>query len=164
MLVIPNDEECEAVMSWCAGQESRSGPKAKHDFVPSKNAPVDLTEKNIVGELAPADFHGVKVLGSYGESWLLHSPVVPPGYVIVTASYGPDHPLNPVGFRESPQPGYVGLRQIAGPWTGYPLLESFRVRNFGVGVRHKGAAAVIQVTEAADYTAPPTKDQIPDHR
>jgi len=28
-------------------------------------------------------------------------------------------------------------------WTGYPLLEAFYIRNFGVGVRHRGAAAVI---------------------
>jgi hypothetical protein len=46
--------------------------------VPSKNAPAYLTEKNIVGELAPGDFHGIAVLGSYGESWLCRTPVSNP--------------------------------------------------------------------------------------
>ena len=114
MLIITNDEECDAVMSWRAGVESRSGePKAIHDFVPSKDSPVYLTEKNVVGDLAPGDFHGIPLLGSYGESWLLRSPIVPADYVIVASSYGPDHPLNPVGFRSHPLPSYQGLRQIA---------------------------------------------------
>jgi hypothetical protein len=91
------------------------------------------------------------------------SRAIPPGYVVVAASYGPNHVLNPVGFRQSPLPAYQGLRQIAGPWTGYPLLESFHVRNFGVGTRHRGPAAVIQVTSDTEYSAP-TKDQIPDYR
>ena len=164
MLLICSDEEADAVMSWRAGEASRpNGPISPHDFVPSKNAPVYLTEKNIVGELAPADFNGIPVLGSYGETWLCRTPILPPGYVVVTASYGPDHPLNPVGFRSHPLSSYQGLRQVAGSYAGYPLLEAHHLRHMGVGVRHRGAAAVMQVTESSTYTAP-TRDQIPDYR
>ena len=80
MLLICSDIEADAVMSWRAGEASRpNGPISPHDFVPSRNAPVYLTEKNIVGELAPADFHGIPVLGSWGETWLCRTPILPPG-------------------------------------------------------------------------------------
>jgi hypothetical protein len=163
MLILANDEECDAIMGWRAGEPSRSGgPDATFDFVPSKNAPVYLTEKTIVGELAPGDFHGIPVLGSYGESWLLRTPIIPAGYVVVAASYGPDDVRNPVGFRQHTNLAYQGLRQIAGPGV-YPIVESFHQRVFGVGVRHRGGAAVIQVTVDGEYV-PPSRDQLPDHR
>ena len=68
------------ILSWRAGEASRTnGPVSPHDFVPSAQSPVYLTEKNIVGERAPADFHGIPVLGSWGETWLVRTPILPPG-------------------------------------------------------------------------------------
>jgi hypothetical protein len=91
MLIIANDDEADAIMKWRAGEPSRTGgPDASFDFVPSKYAPVYTSEKFIIGELAPADYFGIPVLGSYGESWLLRTPFVPSGYVVVVASYGPN--------------------------------------------------------------------------
>ena len=36
----------------------------------------------------------------------------------------------------------------------YPIQEHFCVRSFGTGVRHRGAAVAIQITNNANYTAP----------
>ena len=39
----------------------------------------------------------------------------------------------------------------------YPLQDSFFARGFGTGVRHRGAAAVLQVTTDSTYTPPTLK-------
>jgi hypothetical protein len=49
---------------------------------------------------------------------------------------------------------YQGLRHIPGHWNGYPLQDSFFARGFGVGVRHRSAAVVCQITSSNSYTAP----------
>ena len=160
LLIFANPDEAELIMGWRCGEESRAGgPKAKYDFIPAKTAPPYLQPENIVGEPVSGDFHGIPVLGSYCESWLIQSDFVPSGYVAVVASGGPNKLGNVMGFREHPNPAYRNLRQI--PGTGpYPIVNSYNQRSFGVGVRQRGAAACIQVTTDADYTAP-TADQIP---
>ena len=50
------------------------------------------------------DFGGVEGLGSYGVSFLIESPFIPAGYVVVAASGGPGANQNVVGFREHPDP------------------------------------------------------------
>jgi len=89
---------------------------------------------------------------------LVETDFMPAGYIAVVASEGPDSRANPVGFREHPNLAYRGLRILPGNGS-YPLVSSFYSRTFGVGVRHRGAACVVQVTSAAvtDYT-PPTFD------
>jgi len=66
---------------------------------------------------------------------------------------GIDSDRNPVGLRKHPNVAYQGLRHIPGNGP-YPLVDSFYARGFGVGVRHRGAAVVMLVTESASYTAP----------
>lgn len=166
ILILANPDEAEHIMAWRAGQPSRpaesseaSGPLAHYDFIPAKTAPPYLQPEHIVGEPVIGDFHGVPVLGSYGESWLIQSDFVPSGYVAVVASAGPNALGNVMGFRQHPNLAYQGLRQI--PGTGpYPLVNSYNQRSFGVGVRQRGAAACIQVTGGESYTKP-TADQIP---
>jgi hypothetical protein len=36
----------------------------------------------------------------------------------------------------------------------YPLQDSYFQRSFGTGVRHRGAAAVVQIKAAGDYDVP----------
>jgi len=72
----------------------------------------------------------------------------------VAATGGLDSDMNPVGFRHHVNPAYQGLRHIPGNGP-YPLVESFFARGFGVGVRHRGAAVVMQVTASSTYTPPP---------
>ncbi len=77
---------------------------------------------------------------------------VPSGYVTAIASGAQSAPL---GFREHTQPGGLrGLQLFPGSDNAYPLIESYYSRGFGVGVKRRGAAAVLQITEAAEYTSP----------
>ena len=58
-----------------------------------------------------------------------------------------------VGLRHHVNPAYQGLRHIPGHGP-YPIQESFFARGFGVGVRHRSAAVVMQVTTNATYVPP----------
>jgi hypothetical protein len=167
ILILANPDEAEKIMAWRAGHESRpeegsetSGPIAKYDFIPAQNQPAFITPAGeLVGEQVPGDWSGVKVEGSYGPSILVQSDFVPSGYVAVVASYGPDSPYNAIGFRQHQNPVYQNLRVIPGAGT-YPLVNAYHQRSFGVGVRQRGSAVVIQVTTDDDY-AKPTDAQIP---
>ena len=155
LIILANPAEGELIQGWRAGVESRTGgPKAKFDFIPSTNAPPFLSSENVVGAIPPPDYHGLKVQGAYGKSWLIESNYVPAGYVAVVASGGPGSPTNPVAVRQHQNVAYQGLRVIPGHWANYPLIDSFFARGVGVGVRHRGAAAVVQVTTNATYTLP----------
>jgi hypothetical protein len=168
ILVLANPDEAELVMSWRAGHESRpeegsetSGPIAKYDFIPATNQPAFITPAGeLVGEQVPGEWNGVKVEGSYGPSLLVQSDFVPSGYVAVVASYGPNSLYNAVGFREHPLQAYQGLRKIAGNTPGYPIVESFACRSFGVGIRQRGAAVCVKIDTDNTYE-PPTAAQIP---
>ena len=161
LLILANPAESELIQGWRAGKESRTGgPTAKYDFIRSSNAPAYLSSENVVGAIPPPDYNGLAVQGAYGKAWLIESNYVPSGYVAVVASGGPGSPNNPVAVRQHANVAYQGLRAIPGHWSGYPLLDSFFARGVGVGVRHRGAAAVVQVTTNASYT-PPSSTLIP---
>lgn len=154
LLILANPTDGEYITTWKSGVASRSGgPLAKWDFIRSSTAPAYLTQETIVGKVPPGDFNGLPVQGSYGPAWLIHSNYIPAGYVAVVASSGPNSQNNPVAIRVHPNTQYQGLRVIPGHGP-YPIQESFAARGFGVGVRHRGAAAVIQVTTDSTYTAP----------
>ncbi|MFF1555299.1 hypothetical protein ACFVX3_30195 [Rhodococcus erythropolis] len=161
LLILANPAEGELIQAFKKGLESRprigaepSAPVAKYDFIPSVSAPAYLTDENVVGQVAPAEFGALPVAGSYGPAWLIESYFVPAGYVAVVASGGPNSERNPVAFRQHTNPAYQGLRLIPGPVPAYPLQESIFSRGFGTGVRHRGAAAVMQITPGLSYTAP----------
>ncbi|MDJ0401741.1 hypothetical protein QNA28_25240 [Rhodococcus rhodochrous] len=155
LLILANPDESEQIQGWRAGEESRAGgPLAKHSFIPSASAPAYLQPENIVGQVAPGEYGGLPVAGSYGPAWLIESEFIPAGYVTVVATGGPNSERNPVAFRQHSNAAYQGLRMIPGRDQRYPLQDSFFSRGFGTGVRHRGAAAVLQVTTSTDYTAP----------
>lgn len=151
LLVWANPAEADVVRSFRAGQGT---PAAKWDFIPSEAAPPYLTAETIVGDLAPASYEGLSVIGSYGPVWVIEEPLMPAGYVLTTVAAGSGSPLNPVVLREHVRSELRGLKHLHGPSTAYPIQDSNYVRGFGTGVRHRGAAAVIQVTTNASYTAP----------
>lgn len=154
LLILANPQEGDAIQGWRAGAESRpSGPISRWSFIPSAAAPPYLTTETLVGERAPEKWNGVQVAGSLGPALLIQSNFVPIGYVAVVASSGLNAASNVIGFRQHPNPKYAGLRQIPGHGP-YPLIDSFFARGFGVGVRHRGAAAVCQVTTNSSYTPP----------
>ncbi|UQB75362.1 hypothetical protein KI427_07645 [Rhodococcus ruber] len=153
LIVLCHPAEAEEISTFRAGQEA-NGVISKHDFIPSASAPAYLTAENVVGQVAPGEFGGLEVLGSYGPAWVIPSYFVPQGYLAVVATGGPNSSLNPVAFRQHENPAYQGLRMIPGRDQRYPLQDSFFQRSFGCGVRYRSAACVVQVTTGSVYTAP----------
>lgn len=153
LIVLCNPAEAEEISTFKAGIET-NGVTSKFDFIPSETAPAYLTPENIVGQVAPGEFGGLPVSGSYGPAWVIPSYFVPQGYLAVVATGGPNSSLNPVAFRQHVNPAYQGLRLIPGNQQRYPLQDSFFARGFGCGVRYRSAACVVQVTAGSTYTAP----------
>lgn len=153
LIVLCHPAEAEEISTFRAGAEA-NGVVSKFDFIPSATAPAYLTAENVVGQVAPGEFGGLEVSGSYGPAWIVPSYFVPQGYLAVVASGGPNSSLNPVAFREHTNPAYRGLRLIPGRDQRYPLQDSFFQRSFGCGVRYRSAACVVQVTPGSVYTPP----------
>ncbi|MCB0941474.1 MAG: hypothetical protein KDB72_14710 [Mycobacterium sp.] len=154
LLILANQDDAEHMTAWRAGVEYATGKTPKFDFIPSAAMPAYLSNETVHGAIPPTDYNGLRVWGSYADAWLTLSNYIPAGYVIVACTGGLDSDINPVGFRQHVNPAYHGLRHIPGHWQNYPLIESFFARGFGVGVRNRGAAVVVQVTENSHYTAP----------
>lgn len=154
LLAFVNPAQAEVISTFKAGVISANGAVAKHDYIPSQGAPAYLQPENIVGKVAPADFNGLAVQGSYGNMWIIQSDYIPEDYFAVVATYGPNSPSNLLGFREHVQTVYRGLRRIPGPVPSYPIQEAYFSRSFGVGVRRRGAAAVVQIKETGSYDVP----------
>lgn len=153
LIVLCHPHEAEEIAGFRAGVES-NGVTSKFDFIPSSSAPAYLTAENVVGLVAPGEFGGLEVAGSYGPAWIIPSYFVPQGYIAVVATGGPNSIQNPIAFRQHENPAYQGLRMIPGRDQRYPLQDSFFQRSFGCGVRYRSAACVVQVTSGTTYTAP----------
>lgn len=153
LLIHPDDLEESGATTWRAGKEYTTGKIAKYDFIPSPNAPSWLSSESIHGATVPADYAGLPVVGSYGSALIIESHFIPTGWATVVATGGPNSEQNVIGYRESAVEAYQGLRVIPGPQQ-HPLLQTYYVRSFGTGVRHRGAACAIQITTDSGYTAP----------
>ncbi len=154
LLVLVNPDEADEVARFRAGETQPDSTVSSYDFIPSAAAPPRLTHEQIVGEKAPAEWGGLPVLGSYGPAYVISSAFMPRGYVAIVASAGPNAAGNPIGLRSHVNPAYQGLRIIPGRDQRYPLIESFYSLGFGTGTRHRGGAAVMQITTATTYTPP----------
>lgn len=148
LVVLVNPREGETIAGFRAGVNG-----AKFDFIPSNDSVPYLTAETLVGTRPPGTFQGLKVLGQYGRALIVENYLIPIGYLSALATGGADSERNPIAFREHPTSNLRGLQIIRGSVPDYPLIDSYYVRGFGVGVRHRGAAAVMQVTAGA-YTAP----------
>lgn len=154
LLALMNPAQAEVVSQWKAGQESATGIVARHDYIPSAGAPAYFSPDEIVGQVAPESYNGLKVQGSYGPVWVIASDFIPEDYFAVVATYGANSPDNVIGFRQHPQRQYQNLRTIPGLVPGYPLQDAYFQRSFGVGVRRRGQACVTQIKAAGNYVAP----------
>jgi len=154
LLVLVSPDEADEVARFRAGETQLDSTISSYDFIPSAAAPPRLTHEQIVGDKAPAEWGGLPILGSYGPAYVIESAFMPRGYVAVVASAGPNAAGNPIGFRSHVNPAYQGLRIIPGRDQRYPLIESFYSLGFGTGTRHRGGAAVMQVTADTTYSAP----------
>lgn len=154
LLLLVNPQEGEVISSFRAGITNNNSAIARHDFIPSQGSPAYLTVDNIVGTVAPATYNGLKVNGSYGPLWMIESDYVPAGYMTVVSTYGPNNVGNVIGFRQHVQAAYQGLRVIAGGVPAYPIQDAFFSRSFGVGVRRRGQAAVMEIKATGSYETP----------
>jgi hypothetical protein len=153
VLILCSQNEADIIASFRAGVENNNTKKAKHDFIPSSAAPPYLTTQTLVGERAPDNFGGVPITGSYGRAWVAETPLMPAGYVAAVVTNGANSALNVIGFREWPTADYQGLRLIPGIGP-HPIQDAFYQRSFGVGVRHRGAAAIMQIKASGAYDIP----------
>jgi len=124
------------------------------DFIPSSANPAYLTDQEIVGNLPPAEFNGLPIIGSYGDALIFESHYIPSGYVLAVATGGPNYSRNPLAFRQHPSTESQGLRMIPGEAPNYPLTGAHYERGFGVAVRHRGAAAVMQIKASGTFEPP----------
>lgn len=149
VVVLANPFEAKRISTFRAGVNG-----ASHDFIPANDAPAFITAETIVGDRPPGSFNGLRVIGSYGDSWIVQHEFVPAGYVVSVATGGPNSERNPLALREDTRPQLRGLLQLRGDSRDYPLLDSTYVRGAGVGVRNRGGAAIVQVTASPTYTPP----------
>lgn len=154
LLIFANEQESTVIQRFRAGEVAPDGSIAAWDFIAGSAAPPYLTSETIVGERPPGDYGGLPIAGSLGPAWLIETEFIPAGYLLVVATHGPGDARNPVGFRQHPNLAYQGLRLLPGNQQRYPLIDSFYSRTYGTGVRHRGAACVLQVTANATYTPP----------
>ena len=162
LLVLLNDVDFETsrISSWRANEEYRPGSALpKWDFIPSALMPAWISEETIHGSVPDAQYNNLDVWGSYGGALIIKSAYIPRNYVAVVATGGPNSEVNPVGFREHVKEEYRGFLHQPGPGR-YPIIDSSFIRSFGVGVRHRGAAVVAQITASSSYT-PPADGAIP---
>jgi hypothetical protein len=124
---------------------------AKADFVPAAGARF-YSPDQLVGEQPAATFAGFPVKGGYDEALIIESTRIPAGYVVALVSGGQLVNSNPLLLREHPR--IKGLTLIPGASDAYPLVDSYWAHGFGVGVRHRLAGMVMQVTASPTYTAP----------
>ncbi|SDE22864.1 hypothetical protein SAMN04488581_3620 [Mycolicibacterium neoaurum] len=154
LVLLCNPVEADVISTFRVGTESATSVYPAHSYIPSEGAPAFYAPDEIVGKRAPAKFERMRVSGSYGPLYVIPDELVPEGYLAVAATYGPNSPLNPIAMREHENPRYRGFRTIPGTQPGYPLLESFYTRSFGVGVRRRGQAAVMQIKANGTYETP----------
>lgn len=131
----------------------RVGSTSPYDFIPSESAPAFLSNEFVIGDKPPAIFNGLPILGSYGPALVAESYYVPTGYVIAAATSGANSSRNPLGFRTHERTEYRGLRMIPGTER-VPLVGSTYAQGFGLGVRNRGAAAVMQIKASGTYDNP----------
>lgn len=144
LIVLVNKQEGDVIRSFCVADGD------KYDFIVSAQAPAFLTDKTLVGSRPPATFNGLDVIGSYGEALIVQHPLMKAGYMVAVAAGGE----NVLGFRQHPEASNHGFRLVRGAYERYPLLDSVYERGFGLGVRNREAAAVMQIKASGNYEAP----------
>lgn len=161
-VLLVHRDQMNTIRTFRSATGANVAPDATHglyDFIPTASAAQTLImpqNVNVVGAQPPSQFNGMQVMGSYGPLLIIQEDYVPSGYMAAFATGGPQNLRNPIGIRQHARPELRGMRLVKGRTQDYPLIDSFYVRGFGTGVRHRGAAVVMQVTVAGAYTPPST--------
>ncbi len=122
-------------------------------FIPSATSQIAaiLPNSGVVVGNRPSGA-GWKVEGTLGKLAIIESTAIPAGNLVATTTGGQLAPSNVLGIRQHINPSARGLRLNPGR-NDYPLLDSFYDGYIGGGVKHRGAALVMQETAGA-YTDP----------
>lgn len=159
-VMLANRIEVKDIRKFKAGVAT-NGIVANYDFIPSANSPTMIVPNatGLIGNIPPSTWNGLQVVGSYMGILIIEEDYIPAGYFLMFATGGTQNLGNLVGIREHANPAYRGLRLLPGNQQGYPLVESFYSRSFGTGVRQRGGAVVVQITELGEpgadaYVAP----------
>lgn len=156
ILHLVNKQESATIRGF---KSSVNGGTARWDFIPAQGTPnwllpvQLLTNTNGVPQ-PPNTYRGIKVIGQYGDALILENDFFPAGYVVTTATGGPENIQNPIGIREHARPELRGLRMVKTRQDDYPLQDSYWQHGFGTGVRMRGATYVMQIVNSASYTVP----------
>ena len=123
-------------------------------FVPATTATVPvIVDGQVVGAQRSGTM-GMNPEGYHGLMAVLENNEVPSGYLMATVSGGAFSDQNVVGMRRHDNPSARGLRLIEGNNRRYPLIDSVYDCYLGAGVRHRGAAVVMQIVTGTSYTPP----------
>lgn len=152
VVIMAHPNQSDAIWSWRRGQANANGAIARFDFIPAQGTPAFLSAEDVIGDVPAGTFNGLDIEGSYGDALITKNYLVPDGYIIALASAGPNRERNPLRFREHVNPEWRGL--LLRQHVSHPLRDSYHQRGFGVGVRHRGAAAVMQIKASGSYTSP----------
>ncbi|WP_028652764.1 hypothetical protein [Nocardioides halotolerans] len=124
---------------------------ARADFIPASGARF-YAEGALIGDQPSASFAGFPVKGAYDEALIIESSRIPAGYVVALASGGSLANSNPIMLRTHPR--FSGLTLVEGSRPSYPLVDSYWVRGFGTGIRHRLAGLVMQIKASGSYVPP----------
>jgi hypothetical protein len=154
LVLYVNRQEGKVIRTFVAGAGS---PVSAYSFIPLPAVGGGVAipvNSGIVGR--PTNTTSLPgAIGTWGPFLIVEEDYIPAGYMLAIASGGEQNIGNPIGFREHAVPSLRGLRLMPGPGRDYPLTDSFYQRGFGTGVRHRGAAAIMQITASGTYTIPP---------
>ena len=157
LVLMVNPAQAAGIRTWKAGT-TYNGSVATYDFIPAQGQPGILLPTPVVGvgiQQPAATLDGLDVIGAYGDWLIVSEDYMPAGYLFGFATGGQDNLANPIGFREHRTPALRGLRLVKGQDNDYPLIDSYWVRGFGTGVRHRGGGVVMQVTASGTTTYTP---------
>jgi len=124
------------------------------EFVPAASATVPvIVDGQVIGMQRSGDF-GMSPEGYVGQMVVVQNNEIPVGYLLATVSGGAFNDQNVVGMRRHDNPSARGLRLIEGNNRRYPLIDSVYDCYMGAGIRHRGAAVVMQIVTGTTYTPP----------
>ena len=103
-----------------------------------------MTANSIVETVATKGFEVIK---QFQGLTLIQDDWIPAGYIMAIESR-----IKPVTLREPLNSRARGLKLWEGPYSNYPLMESYYSHRFDMAVVHRGAGAVRQITAGAWVT------------
>jgi hypothetical protein len=159
IVVMVNKAQVPTIRAFRSAASNNGTVDATHgdwDFIPATGTNATLLPRDVVllGQQPAPALNGLMVIGAYGDALIVQDDYVPPGYLFCFATGGAANLNNPLGIRQHGNPGLQGMRLVKGPQPDYPLIDSYYVRGFGVGVQQGGSGAVLQVVTGTTYSQP----------